>query len=345
MIVIVEEAAVRMLDAIRTTFAERGVRVIRTCHIGQCTVLFTDQGSFELAHQIRSDWPGVRVSFPVVGSPLCDRLNFPVSTIVGVGSTAVGGAPFTVMAGPCAVEGPEQLRATAVAVRENGAAVLRGGAYKPRTSPYSFQGTGPQGVELLSRVGRQTAMPVVSEVVDPRHVGHLAEHVDLLQIGTRNAQNFALLTEVGRSGVPVLLKRGFGCTIDEWLGAAEYILLQGNSNVILCERGIRTFESGTRFTLDLAAVALVKRRSHLPIVVDPSHGTGNRELVPQLALAAAAAGADGLLLDVHIDPASAKCDADQALSSAEFHAMMRRLEPVVNALGRGLTQPVSVEAA
>jgi 3-deoxy-7-phosphoheptulonate synthase len=345
MIVIFEQGAVDTLDAIRTAFAERSARVIRTGRVGQCTVLLTDRASLELANQIRSDWPGIRVVFPVVGSPLCERSNFPVNTIVDVGSTAVGGAPFTVMAGPCAVEGPEQLRATAVAVRKNGAAVLRGGAYKPRTSPYSFQGTGRQGVELLSRVGRQTAMPVVSEVVDPRHVGHLAEHVDLLQIGTRNAQNFALLAEVGRSGVSVLLKRGFGCTIDEWLGAAECILRQGNGNVILCERGIRTFESGTRFTLDLAAVALVKRRSHLPVVVDPSHGTGNRELVPQLALAAAAAGADGLLVDVHIDPASSKCDADQALSPAEFHAMMRRLEPVVNALGRTLNQPVSVEAA
>jgi 3-deoxy-7-phosphoheptulonate synthase len=222
--------------------------------------------------------------------------------------------------------------------------VLRGGAYKPRTSPHSFQGSGPAGIELLADVGRRAGLPVVSEVVDPRDVEHVAQHVDLLQIGTRNAQNYALLTEVGRSGMPVLLKRGFGCTVDEWLGAAEYVLREGNGNVILCERGIRTFESSTRFTLDLAAVAVVKRRSHLPVVVDPSHGTGSRELVPDLALAAAAAGADGLLVDVHLNPAHTQCDGDQALSRDEFHHLMARLDALLRALGRDLWAPVVLEA-
>jgi 3-deoxy-7-phosphoheptulonate synthase len=274
------------------------------------------------------------VIFPVPASPLGDRKNFEKDTIVNVKGVEIGGGGFAVMAGPCAVESPGQLRDAAVAVKDGGASILRGGAYKPRTSPYAFQGTGREGLKMLSQVSRETGLPVVSEVIDPRDVQEVAKHVDILQIGTRNAQNFSLLSEVGRTGRPVLLKRGFGCTIDEWLGAAEYILRAGNPNVILCERGIRTFESATRFTLDLAAIPVVKLRSHLPIIVDPSHGTGHRELVAPLALASAAVGADGMICDVHTDASSAKCDADQALSGLQFHVLMTRLRAILGAMGR-----------
>lgn len=269
-------------------------------------------------------------------SPLADRGNFSADTVVPVGGVAIGGREFAVMAGPCAVESATQLRESAQVAKAGGAVVLRGGAYKPRTSPHSFQGAGYEGIKLLAEVGREMGLPVVSEVMDPRDVEDVAAHVDILQVGARNAQNFSLLAEVGRSRRPVLLKRGFGCTVDEWLAAAEYILHEGNSKVILCERGIRTFESSTRFTLDLAAVAVVKRRSHLPVIVDPSHGTGDRELIAPLALAAAAVGADGVIVDVHTNASQALCDGDQALSSHDFYSLMARIAPLASAAGRPL---------
>lgn len=235
------------------------------------------------------------------------------------------GHELVVMAGPCAVESAEQLFDTARSVRREGARILRGGAFKPRTSPYSFQGLGLPALELLARAREETGMPIVSEIVDPGDISAFEQHVDVLQVGARNMQNFALLRAVGQSRHPVLLKRGLSSTIDEWLLAAEYILAAGNPNVILCERGIRTFETATRNTLDLSAVPVLRQRTHLPIVVDPSHGTGARALVGPMALAGAAVGADGLLIEVHPDPSNARSDGDQSLDLDEFGALMDEL--------------------
>jgi len=252
--------------------------------------------------------------------------HHPERTRVRVGEVSVGnGGGLVIMAGPCAVESREQMLQTAHWVRREGARVLRGGAFKPRSSPYSFQGMGLPALALLSEARAETGLPVVSEVVDASQVEAFDEHVDLLQVGARNMHNFVLLRAVGQSSKPVLLKRGLSATIDEWLLAAEYVLSSGNPNVILCERGIRTFETATRNTLDLSAVPVLRRQTHLPIVVDPSHGTGQRSLVGPMALAAAAVGADGLLIEVHPDPPNAKSDGDQSLSFAEFGDLMDEL--------------------
>jgi 3-deoxy-7-phosphoheptulonate synthase len=235
------------------------------------------------------------------------------------------GEEFVVIAGPCSVETEEQTIRTAVAVKEAGAKMLRGGAFKPRTSPYAFQGLGLKGLKILDKAKRETGLPIVTEVVDTRDVSWVGEYADLLQIGARNMQNFSLLREAGKSGKPILLKRGMYSTLEEWLNCAEYILAEGNSKVILCERGIRTFETFTRNTLDLSMVPAVHAESHLPIMVDPSHGTGIRYMIEPMSLAAIAAGADGLEIEVHIDPPSALSDKDQQLRPEEFAAMMRRL--------------------
>ncbi len=249
-------------------------------------------------------------------------------TVVRVGDLLIGGDGFVVMAGPCSVESKAQIDATAKAVREAGAHVLRGGVFKPRTSPYAFQGLGEEGLELLASAGRAFGMPIVSEVLAPEQVRLMAAKADILQIGARNMQNFPLLNEVGKVDRPVLLKRGLSSTIEEWLAAAEYILAKGNGQVILCERGIRTFESATRNTLDLSAVPVVRERTHLPIVVDPSHGTGRRAYVAPMAYAARACGAHGLLIEVHPDPDHALSDGDQSLTFAEFRSLMDGLSSV-----------------
>jgi 3-deoxy-7-phosphoheptulonate synthase len=232
------------------------------------------------------------------------------------------------MAGPCSVESDEQISATAKFVRDHGAHVLRGGVFKPRTSPYAFQGLGWDGLDLLVRAGRESGLPVVTEVMAVDQVPRMAAAADILQVGARNMQNFDLLRELGKVDRPVLLKRGLSSTIEEWLAAAEYVVAQGNQQVILCERGIRTFESATRNTLDLSAVVVVRERSHLPVIVDPSHGTGLRRYVAPMAWAARAAGAQGLLIEVHPEPDKALSDADQSLSFDEFAALMRRLAAV-----------------
>ena len=248
-------------------------------------------------------------------------------TIIPVGEVAFG-RDFVVMAGPCSVESEKQTLETAWAVKAAGADVLRGGAFKPRTSPYSFQGLGLQGLKILDKARRETGLPIVTEVLDPRDVSWVAEFADILQIGTRNMQNFALLKEVGTTQRPVLLKRGMFSTLEEWLNCAEYILSEGNPQVILCERGIRTFENYTRNTLDLSAVPAIKELTHLPIVIDPTHSTGRLSLIAPMSLAAVPAGADGLLVEVHHDPASALCDADQALTPERFKALMAALRPL-----------------
>jgi 3-deoxy-7-phosphoheptulonate synthase len=261
----------------------------------------------------------------------------PSGTEVSFGPTTIGDGSVTVIAGPCAVESPEQTLATAAAVAEHGAVGLRGGVFKPRTSPHSFQGLQWDGLDLLAEAREQTGLPVVTEVVDPEHVKRLAGVVDGLQIGARNMQNFALLTAAGQSGLPVVLKRGFGCTVEETIGAAEYLLLEGNDQVVLCERGIRTFEPSARFTLDLTAVALWKQRTHLPVIVDPSHSGGKPELVEPLSLAAIAVGADALLIDVHVQPEQALCDGAQAIRPEQFADLMGRLAPMAAALGRRMS--------
>jgi 3-deoxy-7-phosphoheptulonate synthase len=248
----------------------------------------------------------------------------------------IGGPDVVIIAGPCAVESEAQLLATARAVKAGGASVLRGGAFKPRTSPYSFRGLEFEGLRLLALARAETGLPVVTEVMDARHLPAVAECADILQIGSRNMQNFTLLEEVGRSGLPVLLKRGMGATLADYLQAAEYIMAAGNARVILCERGIRTFETSTRNTLDLNAVPMLHRRTHLPVLVDPSHGTGRAWMVPALAAAAVAAGADGLLIEVHCDPASALSDGDESLTPEAFARMVRQVAGVAAAVGRAI---------
>lgn len=246
------------------------------------------------------------------------------TTIFNVGNTVVG-RDFLVMAGPCSVETEEQVTQTALAVKASGANILRGGAYKPRTSPYSFQGLGLKGLKYLKKAGEVAELPIITEVVDTRDVYLISDYADIIQIGARNMQNYSLLQEVGRANVPVLLKRGMHSTIKEWLYSAEYILKEGNEKVILCERGIRTIETHTRNTLDLSAVAALKQMTHLPVIVDPSHGTGRLDLIEPMSLSSIMAGADGLMIEVHISPKDALCDADQALSPAQFDNIMKKV--------------------
>ncbi len=258
----------------------------------------------------------------------------PRGTVLDVGGVMVGGPEVVVMAGPCAVESEEQILATARAVKESGAKVLRGGAYKPRTSPYSFQGMREDGLKLLTQARQETGLRIVTEVMDARHIELVARHADMLQIGSRNMQNFTLLEEMGKCGMPVLLKRGMSATIEEFLQAAEYVMKGGNHQLVLCERGIRTFETSTRNTLDLNAVPMLKRHTHLPVIVDPSHGTGHWWMVPYLACAAVAAGADGLLIEVHRNPQEALSDGPQSLAPYRFDSLMQDVRAVARAIGR-----------
>ena len=248
-------------------------------------------------------------------------------TVIEFGEVAFG-RDFVVIAGPCSVESEHQTIETARAVKASGADMMRGGAFKPRTSPYSFQGLGLRGLKILAKARAETGLPIVTEVLDPRDVSWVAEFADILQIGTRNMQNFALLKEVGKVKRPVLLKRGMFSTLEEWLNCAEYILSEGNPDVILCERGIRTFENYTRNTLDLSAVPAIKELTHLPIVIDPTHSTGRLSLIGPMSLAAVPAGADGLLIEVHHNPSEALCDADQAMTPDRFDALMQQIRPL-----------------
>jgi 3-deoxy-7-phosphoheptulonate synthase len=272
-----------------------------------------------------------------LGSALVRRDAHPAGTVVDVAGVQIGGREVVVMAGPCAVESREQLLAAARAVQASGARVLRGGAFKPRTSPYSFQGLKEEGLALLASVRDETGLPIVTEVMDARYLGLVSRYADVLQVGSRNMHNYALLEAVGQCDKPVLLKRGMSATLDELLLAAEYLLKQGNERVMICERGIRTFEPSTRNTLDLSAVPVLKRRSHLPVIVDPSHGTGHSWMVPALARAAIAVGADGLLVEVHPNPDEALSDGPQSLRPDAFDTMMRELGKVARAVGRDLS--------
>jgi len=258
-------------------------------------------------------------------------------SVVRVGNVRIGGAEPVIMAGPCVVEGRDELICAARAVKAAGATMLRGGAYKPRTSPYAFQGLGEDGLKHLAAAREATGLPVVTEVLEPEQVELVARYADMLQVGARNMQNYPLLRRVGAANKPVLLKRGFSATVDEWLMAAEYILAHGNPNVVLCERGIRGFDPAFRFNLDLNAVPLAKELSHLPVVVDPSHGTGVRSLVAPMSMAALASGADGLIIEVHPNPDLAKCDASQTISPAELATINRRGRALVAALAEDHT--------
>ncbi len=265
---------------------------------------------------------------------LASREVKPQKTVVRVGDLAIGGERVCIMAGPCSVESEEQILATAAAVREAGATVLRGGAFKPRTSPYAFQGLEEAGLKLLAQARAATGLKIVTEVVKPEDVDLVAAYADILQVGARNNQNFALLKRCGEVQKPILFKRGMATTLKEYLQAAEYILAEGNYDVILCERGIRTFETATRFTLDLTAVPVLNELTHLPVIVDPSHGTGHWKYVTAMAKAAIAAGADGLLVEVHPNPAEALSDGVQSLKPAVFQQLMTELKPVAAAVGR-----------
>ena len=284
--------------------------------------------------------PGVDQVIPV-SKPykLASREFHPQDTIVKLNGVAIGGNEIVVMAGPCAVESEEQLLATARAIKAAGATVLRGGTFKPRTSPYQFRGLGESGLKILAEVGEETQMPIITEVMAPNDVDLVAKYADILQIGARNMQNFILLDEVGKTKKPVLLKRGLSSNFQEWLLAAEYILAQGNEQVILCERGIRTFETYTRNTMDISAIPIIEKVSHLPIVADPSHATGKWYLVPPLALAAVAAGADGLLIEVHPNPDLALADGPQSLTFDNFRLLMSQILPIAEARNRKLAAP------
>ena len=336
------------LDHIRERIEQVGMRT----HISrgeQRTIIGCIGDESRLSDVPLLSLPGVESVTPVLKPYKLASREFAASrTVVKVADspdTHIGGRSLAVIAGPCSVENMEMLRETARGVRAAGARLLRGGAFKPRTSPYAFQGLGASALDMLADVRRETGLPVVTEVMDPRQVETVAEHADMLQIGARNMQNFSLLSEVGKVQRPVLLKRGLSATITEMLMAAEYIMAQGNRDVVLCERGIRTYETATRNTLDIAAIPVLKKETHLPVIVDPSHAGGRADLVAPLTFAAIAAGADGIIVEVHPNPAEALSDGDQSLSIDAFAAMMRALQPFAHAVGRTLPESVPATAA
>ena len=292
----------------------------------------TSQVSMEIIMRHECVERVVKVSEPY---KLSGRRFHPQDTVVEAGGCKLGGGFFAVMAGPCSVESEEQILSIAQDVSLSGARFLRGGAFKPRSSPYSFQGLGLDGLELLKVAREKTGLPIVTEIMSPEYVEVFGRDVDVIQIGARNMQNYSLLREVGKTGKPVLLKRGLSCTVDEMLMAAEYVLADGKSEVILCERGIRTFETATRNTLDLSAVPVLKAKSHLPVIVDPSHGTGYWNLVQPMALAAVAAGADGLIIEVHNQPEKALCDGQQSITPLLFDKLMKQITKIREALFEG----------
>lgn len=291
----------------------------------------------KLADQNLEIFEDVEKIVPVTESyKLANRKFHPEPSKVKVGNVTIGGSSFVIMSGPCAIESKEQLLTTAHAIKKAGAQILRGGAYKPRTSPYAFQGLEEEGLKFMKDAREETGLPVICEVTSLNAIEAAVKYVDMLQIGARNMQNFYLLKEAGKTGLPVLLKRGLAATIDEWLNAAEYIIAEGNPNVVLCERGIRTFETATRNTLDISAVPVIKEKSHLPIIVDPSHATGVRAYVKPLSMAAAAVGADGLMIETHPNPSCALSDGPQSLTFEQFGDLMKDLTPLLTLMGRKL---------
>lgn len=323
------------IDAVKQRAKSLGLGVQLNLGTDKVVIAILGSNTGQIPTDVFAVLPGVEgVSRIMKPYKLASREFRSQDSTVAVDGVEIGGRRVIVMAGPCAVESEEQMVEAARIVKEAGAAVLRGGAYKPRTSPFAFQGLQKAGLELLARVRDRFKLPVITEVVDTHDVQLVSKYADILQVGARNMQNFTLLTEIGMKGCPVLLKRGFSATVAEWLTAADYILAEGNHKVILCERGIRTFETTARFSLDITSVPVVKRSSHLPLIVDPSHAAGHFALVPAVARAAVAAGADGLLIEVHPNPKEALVDGLQSLSPSDFARLMKELRQVAESIGR-----------
>lgn len=336
-IVMKQNAPLTAVENLETELNNRGFKVSRSQGESKVVLgLIGDTFKLDERDFLGNEWVEkvMRVQEPYKRA---SRSFHPQNSIIDVSGVKVGGKKLVVMAGPCSIETPEQIHTVAQAVKNSDASLLRGGAFKPRTSPYSFQGLREKGLDMLIEVAKDVQLPVVTELMSADKIGtFLEKKVDLIQIGARNMQNFDLLRAVGRLNVPVLLKRGLSATIDEWLMSAEYIMSEGNQNVILCERGIRTFEKATRNTLDLSAVTVVKRRSHLPVIVDPSHATGHRWMVEDMAMAAIAAGADGIMCEVHNDPEHAWCDGAESITPETFDHLMGRLRQLAPIVGREL---------
>ena len=335
MIVMKESASTEQVDAVVRQVEQVGARA----HVSRGelhTVIGAIGDRDHVANLELEGFPGVDHVVPITRPYKLASLQFKREerSIFDIGGRKIGGNYFMMIAGPCTIESRDQMLTAAAAVHEAGAQLLRGGAYKPRTSPYSFQGLGEGGLRLLAEAREETGMPVVTELMDVRDLEPVLEVADVIQVGARNMQNYTLLTEIGRSGRPVLLKRGLSSTLEELLMSAEYILKEGNENVILCERGIRTFEPSYRFTLDLMAVPVLRELSHLPVVIDPSHATGRRDWVLPMSLAAAAAGADGIIVEIHPEPETAICDGPQALRTETFPDYIRQLEAAAALAGK-----------
>jgi 3-deoxy-7-phosphoheptulonate synthase len=332
-----KKAPQREIDNVVARAKSLGFSVQLNVGTDKTVIAILGSNTGQLSTDIFAVFPGVEnVTRIMKPYKLASREFKPQRTIVKIGDIEVGGDRLVVMAGPCAVENKKQLEEAAAIIKNAGAMVLRGGAFKPRTSPFSFQGLEKTGLEYLADIKKKYHLPVVTEVVDPHQVEMVAEYADILQVGTRNMQNFTLLTEIGKIKHPVILKRGLANTVTEWLTAADYLLAGGNHNVILCERGIRTFEDSVRFSMDISSIPVVKKFSHLPIIADPSHAAGHYSLVPAIARAAIAAGADGLLIEVHPNPKDALVDGLQSLSPSDFRRLMGQLKTIAEALGRSI---------
>ena len=340
MVVIMKrEFTPEQLEAAVHTMEEGGVKVM-VSKGAETTILGAEGNAEHIDQEKLSLLPGVeRVMRVTEPYKKANRKYHPEDTVIELSNgRSVGGNRLAVIAGPCSVESEAQICAVAEDVKASGAALLRGGAFKPRTSPYSFQGMGTAGLDLLMEARKQTGLPIVTEIMDPRMAELFEREVDVVQVGARNMQNFELLKEVGKMSKPILLKRGLSNTYEEWIMSAEYIMAAGNENVILCERGVRTFETYTRNTLDVSAIPAIKQMSHLPVIVDPSHAAGMYWMVEPLALAAVAAGADGLIIEVHNDPAHAKCDGQQSLTPQNFDALMHKVSAMVDLMGKTLVK-------
>ncbi len=335
-VVMSQDASREQIEAVMRKIEEFGLKTHPIYGV-QKTVIGVIGDDKTKVVETMAGYPGVEQIIPILKPyKFASRETHPQDTVIEVGGVRIGGEKIAVMAGPCAVESREQILNTARLVKLAGGSVLRGGAYKPRTSPYSFQGLGEEGLRYLAEAREETGLPVVTELTDPRKIELVCEYADIIQVGARNMQNFVLLTEIGRSGHPVLLKRGPSAKIEDLLLAAEYIIKEGNRNIILCERGISTFETYTRNTLDLSAVAALKKLSHLPVVVDPSHSVGIANLIPAMSVAAVAAGADGLLVEIHPNPNMALCDGPQSLDFETFSSLMARIRKIAQAVGRDI---------
>ncbi len=333
-VVMSQEASREQIDAVLHKIEEFGLQTHPIYGV-QKTVIGVIGDDKTKVVETMAGYPGVEQIIPILKPyKFASRETHPQDTVIDVSGVKIGGEKLAVMAGPCAIESREQILNSARLVKLAGGSILRGGAYKPRTSPYSFQGLGEEGLTFLAEARKETGLPVVTELTDPRKIELFCEYADIIQVGARNMQNFVLLTEIGRSGHPVLLKRGPSAKIEDLLLAAEYIIKEGNRHIILCERGISTFETHTRNTLDLSAVAALKQLSHLPVVVDPSHSVGISSIIPAMSLAAVAAGADGLIIEIHPNPNAALCDGPQSLDFETFSNLMARIQKVAQAIGR-----------